>query len=120
MFKTAAQVFARLAQRFPDHQLAGKTTVLSGQCWMRAADFERAVATFKSVIESKRADGDLAAEAMYWCGDSYMKAQPANLVEAYRMFKKLTWDYPESTWAKYARGRLTEEALARVETDENS
>jgi outer membrane protein assembly factor BamD (BamD/ComL family) len=35
-------------------------------------------------------------------------------VEAYRMFKRLTWDYPESKWAKIARGRLTEPSLANV------
>ena len=65
---------------------------------------------------------EIRAQAMYWCGDSFMKvsvpakegAKPdqAAVAEAYRMFKKLTWDYPESKWAKFARGRLTESALA--------
>jgi hypothetical protein len=40
------------------------------------------------------------------------KSDPVN---AYRMFKKLTWDYPETLWAKYARGRLTEQALVAAE-----
>jgi hypothetical protein len=31
------------------------------------------------------------------------------------MYKRLTWDYPETKWAKSARGRLTEEALVKVE-----
>jgi outer membrane protein assembly factor BamD (BamD/ComL family) len=34
---------------------------------------------------------------------------------AYRAFKKLTWDYPEGKWAKFARGRLTEEAMVKAE-----
>ena len=39
---------------------------------------------------------------------------------AYRAFKKTTWDYPESIWAKRARGRLTEEALVQVADKEES
>jgi len=119
MYKTAAQVFGRLSERFPDHKLAGKTMVLSGQCYMRAEDYEKAVAVFKKVIDAKKADPDLLAEAMYWCGDAYVKGKQdqESMVNAYRMFKKLTWDYPETVWAKYARGRLTEEAMAKMETE---
>ncbi|MBM4143935.1 MAG: tetratricopeptide repeat protein [Lentisphaerae bacterium] len=121
MYKTAAQVFGRLSPRFPDHRLAGKTLVLSGQCYMRAEDYPRAIEVFKGVVEAKKAEPDLIAETMYWCGDSYMKATGGvggdPVVEAYRMFKKLTWDYPETVWAKYARGRLTEPALARADEE---
>lgn len=121
MYKTAAQVFGRLAVRFPDHKLASKTSVLSGQCYMRAEDFERAIAVFTRVIDAKKADSDLLAEAMYWCGDSYMKGKNKDgLVSAYRMFKKLTWDYPETVWAKYARGRLSEDALAKLDSEQQN
>lgn len=118
MHTTAAQVFGRLSLRFPDHQLAGKTTVLSGQCYMRAEQYGRAIEAFSRVIEAKQAAPDLIAEAMYWCGDSHFKDQGKDsMVNAYRMFKKLTWDYPESMWAKYARGRLSEEAMARIDAE---
>ncbi len=125
MYKTAAQVFSRLSPRFPDHRLAGKTMVLSAQCYMRAQEYARAVEVFKIVIEAKKAEPEVIAEAMYWCGDCYMKSlgKPDSdlkgeaVVEAYRMFKKLTWDYPETVWAKYARGRLTEEALVRADAE---
>ena len=49
------------------------------------------------------------AEAMYWLGDSAVSAKDYS--QAYRAFKQLTWDYPESKWAKMARGRLTENVL---------
>ena len=122
MYKTAAQVFGRLQERFPEHKLAGKSSVLAGQCYMRAGDFPKAIEVFKKVVESKKADSDLVAEAMYWCGDSYVKAAgagggPDSMVNAYRMFKKLTWDYPEGIWAKYARGRLSEDALSKLDTE---
>ncbi len=116
MFKTAAQVFGRLSVRFPEHKLAGKTNLLSAQCYMRAEDLDRAIKAFKAIYEDTKTDKDLAAEALYWCGDSYMKKN--DFTNAYRTFKKLTWDYPEGKWAKFARGRLTDENLAKIgETD---
>ena len=117
LYRTAAQVFGRLAQRFPDHPLAVKTTVLSAQQYMRAEDMTTAVEVFRSVIENKKAESDLIAQSMYWSGDCYMKMKSPDFKNAYRMFKKLTWDYPESTWAKYARGRLSEEALAKLDSE---
>lgn len=120
MYKTAGQVFGRLSQRFPQHKLAGKTLVLSAQCYYSAADFDRAIDIFKKIIEDPKMEKDLVAISMYWCADSYTKKQPADLVSAYRMFKKLTWDYPESQWAKFARGRLTDEAMVAIETKEST
>lgn len=120
MFKTAGQVFGRLAERFPEHRLADKTTVLAAQCFMQAAEYEEAVKTFKKVIEKPGADKDLVAESMYWCGDSYMKSAETNrdaLRNAYIVFKKLTWDYPTTKWAKFARGRLTDERLTDLKID---
>jgi TolA-binding protein len=112
MYKTAGQVFGRLAVRFPTHRLAGKTSVLSAQCYMQAEDLPKAIEVFKSIAANEKMDKDLIAESMYWCGDCYMKQ--SDYVNAYRMFKRLTWDYPASKWAKFARGRLTEESLVSV------
>ncbi len=117
MYRTAAQVFGRLAVRFPSHRLAGKTLVLSAQCYMQAKDLPKAAEAFQGIVQDPKMDKDLVAESMYWCGDCYMRQQ--DYVNAYRVFKKLTWDYPASKWAKFARGRLSEEALAKAaEADE--
>jgi TolA-binding protein len=113
MFTTAAEVFGRLSERFPRHSLANKTRMLSAQCYLRAKDFKRALTGFEGIAKDPQTDKDLAAEAMYWAGDVCM--QEKDLAKAYKSFKKLTWDYPESKWAKFARGRLTEDALVRVE-----
>jgi TolA-binding protein len=129
-FTTAGQVLSRLAVRFPAHQLAGKTQVLSGQCFMRAEKYLDAAKAFEIVI--KKPDNhapDLVAEAMFWCGESYMKMLEAAggvfvpqgpkavnpLMAAYKMYKQITWDYPASKWAKYARGRLADPKLAQAE-----
>jgi len=113
MYKSAARVFERLAVRFPDHALAGKTTVLAAQCWIRASELDKAIEVFGGVIAAKKGDTDLIAQSMYWSGDCYMKK--GDNVNAYRLLKRLTWDYPETTWAKYARGRLSEDALSKIE-----
>ncbi|MBI2192490.1 MAG: outer membrane protein assembly factor BamD [Planctomycetes bacterium] len=113
MYETAAEVFGRLAARFPNHQLAGKTTVLSAQAYMMTEDFARAAKVFKKAIKQFEDEKDVVAEAMYWCGDCFMKQK--NFTEAYRLFKKLTWDYPESKWAKFARGQLSSQTLLSVE-----
>ena len=115
MFKTAAQVYGRLAQRFPEHKFAGAATVLSAECWMLANDLTKAIEVFRQVIDEKKAEPDLIARAMFWAGDCYTKLGQPDYVNAYRLFKRLTWDYPESQSAKYARGRLAEDALAKIE-----
>jgi TolA-binding protein len=84
---------------------------------MHATEYDLAVETFRKVVDNPRKyKPDLVAEAMYWCGDSYMTLE--DYVESYRMFKKLTWDYPATMWAKYARGRLTDEKLTSVAASE--
>ncbi|MEI8064651.1 MAG: tetratricopeptide repeat protein, partial [Verrucomicrobiota bacterium] len=120
MFKTSAQVFGRLAQRFPEHKFANAATVLSAECWMLAEDLPKAIEVFRQVINEKKAEPDLIARSMFWAADCYTKFKQPDYVNAYRLFKRLTWDYPESTWAKNARGRLSEDALARVEQNDSS
>lgn len=120
MYKTAAEVFGRLAERFPSHDLAGKTAILSGQAYIQAEEFGKAVDVLESAIKTYDGDKNLVPQAMYWCADAYMRAGRGDvsaedpMVESYRMFKNLTWDYPATKWAKYARGRLTTEAMAKA------
>ena len=113
MLKTAGEVFGRLSVRFPSHRLAGKTMLLSAQCFMQAEDYDRAVKGYVKVQKAPDMDKDLVAEATYWCGHSHMETK--DLVKAYQMFKKLTWDYPATKWAKFARGRLADEAFQDIE-----
>lgn len=112
MFRTAADVFSRLAPRFPTHQLAGKTLVISGQCYYRAGEHEKGIGVLDEALKVIKDDNDLAAEAMYWKGDIYKKTK--NLEKAYRQFKQLTWDHPSSKWAKFARGQLLQKDFQRI------
>ena len=77
--------------------------------------YGKAIETLASAIKKFEGDKRVAPEAMYWLADTYVRrGNDKDLVEAYRTFKKLTWDYPASKWAKYARGRLTEDVLTRI------
>ncbi|MFW5698490.1 MAG: tetratricopeptide repeat protein, partial [Planctomycetota bacterium] len=109
-------VFAKLKERFPTHSLASKTTVLAGMCLMRAGAWDMAIEKLDSVVDNTELDApQLKAEAMYWKGDTLLRKIAAgqggsdDAPEAYRTFKQLVWDYPDTKWAKYARGRLIDE-----------
>lgn len=108
-FKVAAKVFAQFQERHKGHRLASRALFLSAQCWMKLEDLAPAVEALEKLIEAYPDDKDVRAEAMYWLGDVHTRGE--NYQDAYRTFKKLTWDYPESKWAKIARGRLTEEVF---------
>jgi outer membrane protein assembly factor BamD (BamD/ComL family) len=36
---------------------------------------------------------------------------------AYSMYKRLTYDFPESKWAAYARGQLSQGKLQKLENE---
>jgi TolA-binding protein len=111
-FATAGKIFHNFQQRNPSHDMAPKALFLAAQCHIKQKDYEQATTLLEKLVAEYDQQRELRAEGMYWLGDSYfqMKLYP----KAYQTFKKLTWDYPESKWAKYARGRLTDEALVRA------
>lgn len=111
-FTTAGEVFSRLSVRFPEHQLAQRADVLSGQSYLRAELDERALKQFERVVNESGAEPRVRAEALYWLADIH--ARNNRNTEAYRRFTEITWDYPESEWARYSRGRLTEPNIARA------
>ncbi len=118
MYKTSGEVFGRLAKRFPNHKLAGKTTVLAGQAFIKAEHFPKAIEVLTEAVETYKDDRKLTPEASYWLGDCHYKTK--DMVMAYRTWKTLTWDYPESKWAKYARGRLAQPDMVKVEESQMS
>ena len=124
-YKTAGRIFEKFQVRHPEHKLAVKALFLAGQSYMKVEnekgemvqrDYSDSIKVFDRLIEEYPDEKTVRSEAMYWLGESYFKSR--DYVEAYRSFKKLTWDYPETRWAKIARGRLTEEVLVQVEAKE--
>jgi outer membrane protein assembly factor BamD (BamD/ComL family) len=112
----SANIFARLQERFPDHELAGQGGLKAGQAFLRAGENRSAVTTFLRVVANEGYDGpEVRAQAMYWAGKCYENLRET--MAAYSIYKRLTYDFPESKWASYARAQLSQEGLLRLETD---
>jgi TolA-binding protein len=110
----AADIFGRLQKRFPDHELAGPAGLRSGQAFMRGKEISKAIVAFLSVINNQSYDGpDIRAQAMYWGGMCFEESGQA--MPAYSMYKRLTYDFPESRWASFARAQLSQEKLLNLE-----
>jgi len=115
-FAIAAKIFFNFQQKNPQHPLAAKALFLAAQCSYKQEAWADAIKKFQMVVDEYVDDKETRAEAMYWLGDSMFKSREN--VRAYQIFKKLTWDYPESKWAKIARGRLTEEVFGNMKDEQ--
>ncbi len=110
-----ANIFSRLLERFPSNELAGQAGLRAGQAFMRAGKKPEAVQAFNRVIQEESYDGpSIRAQALYWVGMCYQEMRQE--MAAYSAFKNLTYDFPESEWAAYARAQLSQEGLLRLES----
>jgi TolA-binding protein len=131
-YPIASQIFLKFQKKNPAHELAPKSLFIAANCLMRvendkeelakskgatnvSGDYSDAIRVLKQLIDEYKDDNDLSSEAMYWLGDSLSKQKEYK--EAYQTFKKLTWDYPATKWAKIARGRLTDNNLSKYDEE---
>ncbi|MFK7910841.1 MAG: hypothetical protein AB8F34_09570 [Akkermansiaceae bacterium] len=130
-FLNAAMVFTKLQERFPDDKLAGLAGLRAAQNFMRAHQYVKAIEGFETVYQNEKYDGrEIRSQAMYWCGlsnersaglmsEGNYKARGKAMNDAYKLYRRVTFDFPDSKWAKYARGRLTDPAFERIIKLEN-
>jgi len=52
---------------------------------------------------------------LYWAGMCYEPLGEA--MAAYSIYKRLTYDFPESKWAAYARSQLSSDRLLNIELE---
>ncbi len=113
----AATVFGKLQSRFPEDPLAGLAGLRSAMNYMRAGDYETAINTFKVVVDNETYDGrEVRAQALFWSGVSHERLLAT--AEAYQIYRRTTFDFPDSNWAKRSRGRLADPAFARIIDEE--
>ena len=111
-----ASIFGRLQQRFPTDPLSGQAGIRAGQAYMRANKNQEAVDAFQRVLAEPSYDGvTIRAQAMYWTGMCYQNLRQP--MAAYSSFKRLTYDFPESEWAAFARAQLSQESMLNLESD---
>ena len=112
-YLNAAQVFKKLKERFPNDPLAGLAGLRAAQNFMLAGDFAEAVAGFQKVVDTESYDDKtVRSQALVGRGISYERLD--NLSEAYEVYRRVTFDFPDSVWAKQARGRLADPVFARI------
>lgn len=102
-YPAAAAVSMKFVERFPQHEWAERMLFRAAQCWFKADEFAEAGKDFDLLVENYP-HGKFRADAMFWAGESYHSAHQNDL--AFRRYKRVTWDYPESDAAKFARGKL--------------
>ncbi len=125
-FLRAARIFAQLQERFPDDPLAGLAGLRAAQNYMRAHQYDDAMAGFEQVYETEDYDGrDIRAQAMYWNGlcherkmglmsEDNWRGRGEATRAAYTLYRRVTYDFPDSKWAKFARGRLADPVFSRI------
>lgn len=110
-FQQAADILQKAVEDNPAHGLAPKVKLLAGECLMRAENWDAAIPVFTAASENQAAADELRAESLYWLAECFMKkGDPRN---AELTFTKVAGDYTASKWSKFARGRLTEDALEK-------
>ncbi len=102
-YPAAAEVAKKFVERFPQHEWAERLLFRCAQSWFKADEFVKAGTEFDLLVENYPR-GRFRADAMFWAGESYRSANKRE--EAFRRYKRVTWDYPESDAAKFARGKL--------------
>jgi tetratricopeptide (TPR) repeat protein len=130
-FLNAAMVFAKMEQRFPEDPLAGLAGLRAGQNYMRAHHYSKAFVIFtKCHANEKYDDREIRSQALYWSGicqeriaglmseDDYRGRGKAMEI-AYETYRRVTFDFPDSIWAKYSRGRLADPAFSKRIQEEN-
>ncbi len=125
-FLNAAMVFAKLQQRFPEDPLAGLAGLRAAQNYMRALQYQKAIKAFAITYENESYDDrEIRSQAIYWAGlsherlaatysDGNYRGKGEAINSAYQLYRRVTYDFPDSIWAKYARGRLADPVFAKI------
>ncbi len=123
-FLNAAMVFYKLYERFPDDPIAGLAGLRAAQNYMRAHQYEEAIELFDDVVANEEYDDrEIRSQALYWSGisnervagiaaEDNWRQRGEGTRNAYQIYRRVTFDFPDSKWAKYARGRLADPTFA--------
>ncbi len=130
-FQVAANICGQFLEQYGEHELAPKIAFRQGQCYFKAAEtpvregepktdpkanYFLAAKAFDVLVE-RYTDSDLRPDAMFWAGRAYHEAGEEAL--AYRRYRRVTWDFPDSDAARYARGQLTLPAMLNAAKDDS-
>ena len=129
-YDIAGRIYSNFYHRFSGHPLAPRALFMSAQSHMKQAEvwedevraqgrpeseaktqrvldeYRNAVLNFQTLIDdsSGMVDNEVRAQAMYWAGDASLRG--LDYPNAYIYLRRTVFEYPESEWARRARGLL--------------
>ena len=134
-YDISGHIYRNFQQRFPQHDKAARALFMAGSCYIKQAetiaeDVERrkekkeplpqgclqkvdgfyrdAVRTFDTLVETYRESAaKLRAQTLYWAGDVCVRRR--DYTKAYEYLKRTVFEFPETEWARRARGLLLQE-----------
>ena len=133
-YDVSGRIYENFQKRFPTHEKAARTLFMSGSCYVKQAEVEQknfeevtkkthlckrasdlyqdAAKAFASVAETYResAPPEMRAQALYWAGDAYLRR--GDYRNSYVFLKRTVFEYPETEWARRARGLILQESKA--------
>ncbi|MDP6490859.1 MAG: tetratricopeptide repeat protein [Kiritimatiellia bacterium] len=118
-FVQAAEQFASVSSRWPDHKLAPRALFAAGYCWSRADGDEKAVAAWRTLIQEHAAD-PLIEEAIFQKAMSEVRLKRDS--DALSSLRELRRDFPNSAFAvesAYWEGRLLQQAGRFADAEES-
>ena len=130
-FDTAGRIYMNFQKRFPTHEKADRALFMAAQCHMKQAEYlaeqaakeekhapvllineeyKLAVSALALLTEQYRETAaiSLRAQALYWAGDASLRSK--DYQNAYLYLKRTVFEYPETEWARRARGLLLQES----------
>ena len=130
-YDTAGRIYSNFQKRFPTHEKADRALFMAAQCHMKQAEYiaeqanadgkiapilvineeyKQAVAALAMLTEQYRETAaiSLRAQALYWAGDASLRCK--DYQNAYLYLKRTVFEYPETEWARRARGLLLQES----------
>ena len=136
-YEVSARIYENFQRRFPQHEKAARALFMCGSCYIKQAETiqkeAEAAAEAKNVPMRGLATGaqkmyvkaseaferlgevyrtttspELRAQALYWAGDVQLRAGMNK--QSYRSLKRCVLEYPETEWARRARGLLLQES----------
>lgn len=137
-YDISGHIYRNFQLRFPQHPKAPRVLFMAGSCYIKQAEmyaseiekcreekkplpvgalarledcYKNAIKTFDTLVETySDSDPKLRAQALYWAGDVSVRAK--NYKKAYQYLKRTVFEFPETEWARRARGLLLQEGKA--------
>lgn len=105
--KQAVALFADLAKKHPESELASRALYMAALAALRGEDYPAAQQHAEAFLTAKQlAKHELLPEVLFLAGESYLNAAKPDAAKAERLYRRLTDEHPKHPQAAMARLRV--------------